>query len=229
MRILSKSLLAAPLVLAMALCPAMAAPAGSVPAPLGVILQADRASVGSDPAATGATVYDGETLRTDISGLLRVRFGMSQAYLLPRTQAKVHETEGGFAADLADGTVVVSAADGETFHLLADGALIRPLSSQATVAQITVVSPNELLVMSRKGALEVSMDDEVKTVPDGASYRMVIQPGALAGGPGPAGAGAGQTPAPTGQNHFVFFLIGAAAAAAGVGIYFAVRSPSAPN
>jgi hypothetical protein len=207
----------------------MAAPAGATLAPLGVIVQADRASVGNDPAAVGATVFDGETLHTDISGLLRVRFGMSQAYFLPRSQAMVHQTDGGFAADLAAGTVVLSAAEGETFRLLADGALIRPGTTQATVAQITVVSPTELLLTSRKGTLQVSMDDEAKTVPEGASYRMLIQPDPVSGpGPGPAGAGGGQLPSPTGQNHFVFVVAGVAAVAAGVGIYLAVRSPSTP-
>jgi len=219
------SLLTVTLAVALIQPAAMAAPAGSAAAPLGVILQADRASVGSDPAASGATVFDGETLRTDISGLLRVRFGASQAYFLPRSQAVVHQTDGGFAADLASGTVVLSSADGETFHLVADGALIRPASSQATVAQITMVSPKELILLSRKGTLDVSMDGESKTVPEGASYRMIISPDPAAG-PAPAGAGAADIPSPTGQNHFIFILIAAAAVGAGLGIYLAVRSPA---
>ena len=226
MRILLKSLMTALLVVALAQPPVMAAPAG-LAAPLGVILQADRASVGSDPAASGATVFDGETLRTEISGLLRVRFGMSQAYFLPQSQAIVHQTSGGFAADLAAGTAVLSSAEGETFRVMADGALVRPSTSQPTVAQITVVSPTELTLLSRKGTLEVSMGDEARTVPEGASYRMVIQPG-LAGGPGPAGAGAGDIPFPTGKNRFIFVIIAAAAVAASTGVYLAVRSPSAP-
>ena len=226
MRILLKSLLVAALAVALVQPAAVAAPGSSAEVPLGVIVQADRASVGSDPAASGATVFDGETLRTDISGSLRVRFGMSQAYFLPRSQAIVHQTDGGFTADLASGTVVLSSADGETFHLMADGAVIRPASSQSTVAQITMVSPTELTLLSRKGTLEVSMDGEVKTVPEGASYRMLVSPGPDPG-PGPAGAGASaQIPSPTGQNHFIFVLIAVAAAAAAVGIYLAVRSPS---
>ena len=228
MRTLLSSLLTAALAVALIQPAAMAAPPGSAAPPLGVILQADRASVGSDPAASGATVFDGETLRTDISGLLRVRFGMSQAYFLPRSQAIVHQTDGGFAADLASGTVVLSSAEGETFHLMADGALVRPASSQATVAQITLVSPTELTLLSRKGSLEVSMDGEVKTVPEGASYRMLISPDPVAG-PAPAGAGSrSDIPSPTGTNHFIFVLIAAAAAAAAVGVFLAVRSPSAP-
>jgi len=224
-RILLKSLLMTALAVALAQPAAMAAPASSAAAPLGVIVQADRASVGSDPAATGATVFDGETLRTDISGLLRVRFGMSQAYFLPRSQAVVRQTGGGFAADLASGTVVLSSAEGETFHLMAHGALVRPATSQATVAQITMVSPTELTLLSRKGSLEVSMSGEVKTVPEGASYRMLISPGPDPG-PGPAGAGSSDIPSPTGRNHFIFVLIAIAAAAAGVGVFLAVRSPS---
>ncbi len=39
-----------------------------------------------------------------------------------------------------------------------------------------MVSPSELLLLARKGSLEVSMDDDVKTVPEGASFRMLILP-----------------------------------------------------
>src|SRR2546425_10445979 len=51
---------------------------GSPSAALGVVLQAQNASVGSGVAATGATIFNGDTLATDSRGWLRVRLGANQ-------------------------------------------------------------------------------------------------------------------------------------------------------
>jgi hypothetical protein len=155
--------------------PAIADAAGGY-SPVGLVLQADRARVGDDWAATGATVFDGERLWTDNAGSLRVRLGGSQAYLPPKSAAIVHQGDGGFDANLQSGTVVLSSASGDSFHLTADGATIQPHTNQPTVAQVTLVSPSELLLYSRRGALEVFMEDQLEIVPEGGSYRMMIQP-----------------------------------------------------
>jgi hypothetical protein len=202
--------------------PAFAAPAAAPAAPLGVITQADRAMVGSGAAANGATIFDGDYLSTDGSGTLRVRFGASQAYLTGHSAAVVHQAAGGFAAELTSGTIVLSSARGETFQLLASGATIRPGSAEPTVAQVTLVNPNELVLSSRKGTLEVSADGEVRTVPEGTSYRMVMDPAAAQG---PAG---GPKPAGRSKRKVAFILLTAAGVGAGIGIWRAVESPSEP-
>src|ERR1039458_475489 len=53
---------------AMVGAPVMAAPANPASAPLGVVLQADRAQVGADLTSGGADVYDGEDLLSDVGG-----------------------------------------------------------------------------------------------------------------------------------------------------------------
>jgi len=199
--------------------PAMAAPAT---ASMGVVLHADRAKVGNSQAVSGATVFDGDRLETDPAGQLRVRIGTSQAHLFPRSSAIVRQSAGGFAADLTTGSVVLSAADGETFSLTANGALVRPGTSQATVAEVLRVSPNELLLSSRKGTLEVTFDGEVTTLEDGKSYRMLIDP---ADAQGPQGS----RPAGRSRRRAMYILLGAAAAGTGIGIWRAVVSPSAPE
>src|SRR5665213_944825 len=45
------------------------------------------------------------------------------------------------------------------------------------------VRPSELLLPARKGSLEVSMDDDVKTVPEGTSVRMLIRTAEAAAAP----------------------------------------------
>jgi hypothetical protein len=170
--------------------PALAAPGGSpsAAATMGIVLQANHAQVSADLAASGATVFDGDSLLTDSLGTLQVRFGGSQAYLLPNSAATVHQSAAGFGATLTGGTVIVSSSGGQAFFLLADGATIRPGSSQPTTAQITMVSPHELNLVSEKGSLEISMDSEVKTIAEGSSFRMVIDPAGAAGSAEPQGA-----------------------------------------
>jgi hypothetical protein len=211
------------LVAVLAQAPAvMAAPPASVPA-LGVITQAQRANVGNGSATTGSTIFDGDQLQTEKDGTLRVRIGSSQAYLFNQGAAILHQSADGFSANLTRGGLVLSSGQGQTFHLVSDGATIQPSTGQPTVAQVTWVGPKELLVMSRKGALQVSMGNETQTVADGSSYRMVIDPPAAAASPAnPAAPQATQS----GSNAFLLLLLGAAAAAITVGIILAVESPS---
>jgi hypothetical protein len=202
--------------------PAMAMPASPASAPLGVILQADRAHVGADITTGGATIYEGDRLETQDDGTLRARLGVSQMYLRASTAAVVHGLSNGFSASLMRGTVVVSSPEGQTFQLLASGVTIRPVGTQAVTAQVTLVSANELLLTSNRGAIEVSMGDEVKTIEAGSSYRMEVQPE----DPGPQGSGTG--PQHTGRRRrLAFFLLGGAiAAGTGIAVWRALESPS---
>jgi hypothetical protein len=222
-RTLLRPLLAGLLIAVLILSPAMMAPAGAVAPPLGVILQAERARVGPNSAASGTTVFDGDLLETGAAGMLQARFGSSQAYLMAGTSAVVHQASNGFAADLATGTVVLSSGQDQKFLLLADGATIQPGTAQPTVALVTWVSAKELLLTSRKGALEVSLGDDVRTVPEGASYRMLIEPA------DPAAAGASpQNPQASGKNKLILIVIGAVVAATTVAVVLALESPSKP-
>jgi hypothetical protein len=219
------SLLAGLLIAILIQSPVMAAPAVAVAPPLGVILQAERARVGTNSAAVGTTVFDGDLLETGAAGLMQVRFGSSQAYLQAGTSAVVHQSSGGFAAVLTTGTVVLSSGQGQKFLLLADGTTIQPGTTQPTVAQVTWVSPKELILTSRRGALEVSLGNEVETVPEGASYRMIVEPAA---GAGPAAQTTTQASG-RGNHRLLLLLVGAVVVATTVAVVLAVESPSAPS
>jgi hypothetical protein len=207
---------------------AMAMPGNPASAPLGVVLQAERARAGVEITSEGATIYEGDRLETLEDGNLRARLGGSQMYLRPSTSTQVHGLSNGFSASLLRGTVVAFSPEGQTFRLLANGATIRPAGTQATVAQVTCVNPNELLLTSTRGAIEVSLGEEVKTIEAGSSYRMEIQDDVDQGPQGQQGSGRG--PAHTGRRRrALFFLIGGAiAAGTGIGIWRALESPSEP-
>ncbi len=211
--------LALTLVASVIAIPGHATPANPASAPLGVIVQADRAQVGADITSGGATIYDGDRLETQETGTLRARMGGSQIYLRQSSAADVHGLPNGFSANLVYGTVVLSSLEGQTFQLLANGATIRPSGNHSTVAQVTYVNPTALLLTSERGTIEITMGDEVKTVEAGSSYRMETQPDDS--GPGPQGG-----PYHTAKNHFVLIAIIAAAAATGIVAWRALMSPS---
>ena len=202
--------------------PAMAAPANPASAPLGVVLQAEHAQLGADATSGGATVYDGDRLQTTWTGNLRASLGGPQIYLKQNTVAEVHGLSNGFSADLTSGTVVVSSKEGQTFQLLANGAIIRPSGTEPVVAQVTRSSANELLISTNRGALQVVMGDEVKIVEPGGSYRMEVE--SEASDPGPQGSG----PYHTARNRFIWIAIAGVSAATGIGVWRALCSPDKP-
>ncbi len=216
MRTLWKSSLAAFLCTALTFSTAIAAPSAS----MGVIIQAERASLGSVPIASGSAIFDGDNLLTDGSGNLRARVGQSQIYLMPNSNVQIHRIANGFSASIGSGTIVLSSAAGETFQVLANGATIQPATAKPTLAQVTYINVNELILTSRHGDLLVSLGDDTKTVSEGSSYRMMIQPG---GGPGPQGMFT------SGKNRFFLVLITAAVVTATVSLVLALETDVVPE
>jgi hypothetical protein len=198
--------------------PAIAAPAPS--ASLGVVSEANHASRGTTAITNGSTIFDGDTLLTDASGNLQAQFGQSQISMLSNSNVLVHRLSNGYGASLSLGTIVFSTKGGETIQVIADGATIQPKSGQPTIAQVSYINANELILTSKRGDLLVSFGDQTKIVNEGASYRMMIRPG---NGPAPAGAFS------TGQEWLYFVLIPVAAGGIAYGIYAAVSGSSSPS
>jgi hypothetical protein len=211
------------LVFALAAMPAGAAP---VATPLGVVVVASQAKVGGGQAVNGSTVFQGDRLLTAENGQLQVRFGGAQARFLPGSSAVVNRTPAGISADLLSGSVILAHAAGDTFSLTANEALLRPAASQAVIAQVTRVSPTELLLSAREGALEVTYDGEVQTIQAGSTYRMLLDPAAAEPqGPAPRGTlAAGKS-----KGRAIFILVGVAAAATGIAIAAASSGSSSSS
>jgi hypothetical protein len=200
--------------------PVMAATPATPAAPLGIVLAAENAHAGVDATYSGATIYDGDRLATQDDGTMRVRLGTGQIFLHQNTSTLVHAIANGFSADLDAGTMTVSSSEGQTFQLFADGATISPASSQPTTAQISKISATEVIMTSTRGALLITMGDEVKTLEAGGSYKMEVE----SEDPGQKR----QLPVATARNHFIIIVIGAIGVATGLIIWRALVSPTAP-
>ncbi len=167
---------------------ASSAPLSAAPKPLGLVLSAERARVGAAPATTGATLFPGDTLSTDAAGTLRIRVGTAQIYLLPNSSATLEQAEQLSGATLTQGTIGFSSAADTPVIIHAPGAVIRTRGGQPGHGQITVVNPNELLVSSYQGTLEVVNAGETLAVPQSSTARVHLDD-PQGRTPGPRGVG----------------------------------------
>ncbi len=218
---------------------APATPASSVQShAIGTIVQAQGAQLGSGAASRGATVFDGDVLGTDTDGALRLRAGVALVYLGGRSGAKLRRAAGGLQTELLAGTVVLSSAQVSAMEILVTGAQIRPSADGPTVAQVTLAGPKELHILARRGALQFSYGGESEMIPEGASYRVVLDPSEemaaaeLMSAQGPQGAGTRQYDPPKKPKRrrraFIFLLWGSAAAVTAIVIHEALESPDGP-
>jgi len=177
---------------------------------VGVIVQAEHAQLGEATAASiGSTVFDGDYLATFAQGSLRLRAGSTLVYLGSESGMSVRQSESGMAATLGRGMLIFSTTKAGT-QVLADGASLRPVADVPTVAQIRILGPKDLHVVAERGALQFTYDGETEVIPEGASYRVVLDP--------PLNMPTGQqAPEPThksgkSRRKFLFLIFGAGAA-----------------
>lgn len=135
--------------------------------------------MGEGAASDGSTIYDGDRLSTEAGGVLRIT-GLAvtlqldaQSTLLLRLPAS---PGGNIVAELSSGTLVFSVARAGNIEVVADDALIRRVADASTTAQIRVVNPKELRIYAQRGALELSYHCESEVIPEGAAYRVLLDP-----------------------------------------------------
>jgi hypothetical protein len=229
-----RPVVAAFLVLAMGLTPGWGA---SGPA-FGTVVAAEGANVGGGSLSAGTTVFGGDKLFTVATGSVQLRAGAARLLLTGDTTAVLGKDQGSPAASLTRGTAVFSTATSKAFVMHVGSMAIRPERDQPTVAQVTVVGPKQLMVRSTRGSVSVAVDDDVRIIPEGMAYRIVLDPteaelaAADAADQDPQGVGSGRRagrPRRAGRNRFVWFAIGVTAIITGLALSEALESPDRPN
>jgi hypothetical protein len=172
MRQIARYMLVALLVAGLCNIPSMA----SSEKPLGVIAQAERAHLDRALAATGATVYAGDSFDTDPGGTLRLRVGTSQFYLLASSGATLAQNSSGAMLTLTRGTAGFSSAASGQLQLDTPAGTVRGVQGKPAYGQVTIKSPNELVVSAFRGELILDNEGEFHNIPEGKSYRVVIEP-----------------------------------------------------
>jgi ferric-dicitrate binding protein FerR (iron transport regulator) len=200
--------------------------AGTAPTqPLGQVLQSNGGHVGQAPAAVGATIFSGDILSTEERGSLHAKTAGARLYLLARSSASLQASDQGAAATLLSGTMIFSAATPQAFELRASTARLRAKTNAPTIAQVTLLGPKELLVTCRRGEVEFAVNEESDVIPEGASYRVLIDPpAALTSHENP------QPPRKSGRQRkgFIFLLAGTVGGFTIWAVHEALESPDQP-
>jgi hypothetical protein len=223
-----RAMFAAAVSVSLAVGPAMGSPTAT---PLGTVLTAERARVGDASAWVGTTVYAGDRLSTDLQGSVQVRAGAAaRLLLLSASSATIDDKEGAPSANLLSGTATFSTGNAHAFTLYASTAAIRAQSDAPTIGQVTLLNEKELLVISKRGPLEVTVNGETQTVEDGKAYHVYLDPEMAQGPSGAGGAqgGKGGGPLKAGKNYFMYVVVGVAAIATAIAISEAYESPYRP-
>jgi len=206
--------------------PVSAAPSSS----LGTVVYADRAHVGAAQTSVGATVFSGDRLSTEQSGSMQVRAGAARLLLSGASIATLSQEDANPAATLTLGSATFSTANSNAFALHVASAVIRPNTNQPTIGRVTVLNPKELIVKSTHGSLSIAVDDDVREIPEGAAYRIVLDPNA-ADPQGPRGAGTkgyGGSPMKAAKSRFVWFAVAATAVVTVFAFTEVFESPARP-
>ena len=206
--------------------PVWAAPSSS----LGTVVYADRAHVGAAQTSVGATVFSGDRLSTEQSGSVQVRAGAARLLLSSASIATLSQEDASPAATLTLGSATFSTANSNAFTLHVASAVIRPNTNQPTIGHVTVLNPKELIVKSTRGSLSIAVEDDVREIPEGAAYRIVLDPNA-ADPQGPRGAGTkgyGGSPMKAAKSRFIWFAVAATAVVTVFGFSEAFESAARP-
>lgn len=200
---------------------------------LGTVVSAERAHVGTAAASAGSTVFAGDKLDTEQAGSLQIRAGAARLALTGSSRVVWGAEDGAASATLLGGTAAFSTANAKAFVLHAGTAVFRPRGNEPMVANVTFLNPKELVVRCSRGTLLIGVDDDIRAIPEGAAYHVVLDPEAAA----PAGAvPAPATPASWGQNQptkagkskFIWYAIAFTAIVTGIALWKAWESPDRP-
>ena len=207
-------------------------PAWSAPSSLGMVVYADRARMGAAPASVGATVFGGDRLSTEQSGSVQVRAGAARFLLSGASSATLAMDDATPAAILTVGSATFSTANSKAFALRVASAVIRPNTDQPTIGVVTVLGPKELVVKSTRGSLTVAVEDDVRVIAEGTSYRIVLEPSDTpASAQGPRGAGGrnyGGPPIKAAKSKFIWYAIGITTLITVWAVHEALESPDRP-
>jgi len=225
--------LATLLVVCLSTSPVWAGPKPSTT--LGTIVTADHARVGDASAEVGTTIFNGDQLSTDPQGTVQIRAGAARLLLQSASAAVVNDTDGAPSAKLLLGTATFSTGSAKAFTLYASRAAIRSQSDAPTIGQVTYLNEKEILVISKRGPLTVTVDGETELIPDGSAYRVVLDPPPTMA-QGPEGAGSGKRdknngsgpPLKAGRSYFLIGAVAITGAITAVGIHEALESPNRP-
>lgn len=196
---------------------------------LGTIVYVDRARVGAADASVGATVFSGDRLTTEKTGSVQVRAGAARLLLASGSSATLDQDDVSPFATLTFGSATFSTSNSKAFAVHVGSAVIRPNTDRPTIAQVTVLNAKELVVKATRGSLMVAVADDVRMIPEGTGYRIVLEANPDPQGPRGAGTkGIGGPPIKAAKSKFIWYAIGVTAVITYFALDEVLESPDRP-
>jgi hypothetical protein len=191
-------------------------PLPASPAVLGVVAGAERAHLNSAAVSEGATIYDGDHFSTEPGGVLLLRGDAATLDLAEESSVIVRGGGSGaqsMKVELGRGTLVFRTTRAAALEIAVLEALLRPAENARTIGQVTIIGPRELRIHALRGSLQFSYRGETRTIAEGESYRVILDP--AENDPGKK-----EAPKPSGRRKaFLFTAIGGGAAGAAAMIF----------
>lgn len=204
---------------------------GGSPFGMGMVVSAHQAHVGTAAASPGTTVFAGDELNTEDTGSLQLRAGAARLLLNAKSGVTWGTEEGMPLATLNWGGAVFSIAGSHALTLKARTAILRPQTDQPTVGNVTILGPKELVVRCSRGALTIAVDDDVRLIPEGTAYRVLLDAEAAARAAAePSGSTSwGQNrPIRSGKSKFLWYAIAFTSVVTAFAVWEALESPDRP-
>jgi hypothetical protein len=134
---------------------------------------------------------------------------------------------------LTGGTAAFSTSNAKAFVLHAGTAVFRPRDNEPTVANVTLLNAKELVVRCSRGALLIGVDEDVRVIPEGTAYHVVLDPdAAVPAGALPAAAARSswgqERPIKAGKSKFIWYAIAFTGIVTAFLVWEASESPDQP-
>ena len=202
-------------------------PGRAKPDGLGIVVQADHASLDAQAVFEGTTVFDGDRLSTGADGTLRLGIGEALLDLTADSSVVVHsntgKTEKALELELLSGTAVLSETAESKAEIVASSARVRPVGETRGVVQAEFVGPRELIVCARRGPTQIFFQGESASVAEGKCYRVLMNASAA----GAAGDESGKKPGKRGKALVLIAV--AVAAVTGIVVWLDLRGSESPD
>lgn len=223
-REVARAILIALLITALGDIPALSAP----PKSLGTVILAEGAQLDNADTSAGSSVFPGDALHTNQGGKLRLRLGTAQVYLLADSSATLEDASPVVRTKLTRGTAGFSTPSSQVVEIETALAIIRSrgrsTGTELSHGEVTITGPNELVVSSFRGALDVDIDGDIHTLTEGHACRVVMDPEE------PQGVGIRDTRSIGNRRRPVAFYAIIGGGAAAISGYFAYTElPESPS
>lgn len=149
------------------------APAQTPGVALGIVVTADRASLGSTAVSAGESVYSGDFLSTGENGSLQLRIGQLSLQLEASSSMHVYTAPYGAVVELNGGSVIYTTPGGkQNAVIVANDVRVTPDVTQPDLGRVTIENPCEVTVYSQRGQAIAQSGKESHLIEQGAAYHV---------------------------------------------------------